>query len=42
MDLSLPRDYKVFDVNLSISPLFSKEEETCKACIHTLPQLCEK
>lgn len=28
MDYSLPRDYKVFDVNMSISPFYDQEEKT--------------
>lgn len=41
MDYYLPRDYKVFDVNLTISPLYDKVEKTCAACIKSLPKLCE-
>lgn len=30
MDYYLPRDYKVFDVNLNISPLFAEPEQACQ------------
>ena len=42
MDYYSPRDYKVFDVNMTISPFYDQVEETCKQCIKTLPKLCEK
>lgn len=42
MDYHLPRDYKVFDVNLTISPLYDKVEGKCEACIKSLPKLCER
>jgi hypothetical protein len=41
-DYYLPRDYKVFDCNMTISPLYRDEEKTCQECLKTLPQLCSK
>jgi len=41
MDHQLSRDYKVFDVNLSISPLYDTEIGKCKMCAKTSKQFCE-
>ena len=41
-DYYLPRDYKVFDWNMTISPLYREEEKTCQDCIKTLPKLWNK
>lgn len=39
MEYYLPRDYKIFDVNMSISPLYSEREDRCDECIKSLPKL---